>query len=83
MIKMTETLTPSVATPSFGAITAHDRCDSCKAQAYTRFVNENGHDLLACGHHTNAWEPALMSQGFQMIQDEREKLEIKRESSAA
>ena len=82
---MTETLTPedvTTFTPT-APLTAHDRCDRCGAQAYTRFINENGHDMLFCGHHTTKYEVTLMKTGFQMIQDNRAMLDVKRESSAA
>jgi hypothetical protein len=32
------------------ALTAHDRCDSCGAQAYIRVTLEHG-ELLFCAHH--------------------------------
>lgn len=75
-----DTLTPP--TMDYPPMTAWDRCDRCGAQAYTRFTNAAGHDLLFCGHHTAKFEVKLMD-GFTISQDEREKLQIKRESSAA
>lgn len=33
-----------------GALTAHDRCDSCGSQAYVRAITEHG-ELLFCSHH--------------------------------
>lgn len=77
------TVVEQTAPATFGPITALDRCDGCRAQAYTRFVNEAQQDLLFCGHHTTRNEGKLMTDGFQMVQDDRDKLQIKRESSAA
>ncbi len=77
-------MTTATMSPTFAPLTALDRCDDkCGAQAYTRWVNANQHDMLFCGHHTTKHEVKLMKTGFQMIQDEREKLSIQRESSAA
>jgi hypothetical protein len=37
-----------------------DRCDRCGAQAYVRVVlGASGGELLFCGHHARAVEPAL------------------------
>lgn len=49
-----------------------DRCDSCKAQAFVRVLNEAGHDLVLCGHHFNRFEADLFVQGFSVAEDERE-----------
>jgi len=62
-------------------LNGHDRCDSCGAQAYVWVNGVNG-DLLFCGHHFHVNETKLRAYAFEII-DERHKLEIKRESSAA
>jgi len=60
---------------------ATDRCDSCGAQAYV-WVNGIAGDLLFCGHHFAKSEDKIRAYAFEVI-DERHKLEVKRESSAA
>ena len=62
-------------------LNAHDRCDSCQAQAYVWVNGVNG-DLLFCGHHFAKNEVKLRAYAFEII-DERHKLQINRESSAA
>jgi hypothetical protein len=62
-------------------LNAHDRCDSCQSQAYV-WVNGITGDLLFCGHHFTKHEDKIRSYAFEII-DERHKLSIKRESSAA
>jgi hypothetical protein len=62
-------------------LNAHDRCDSCQSQAYV-WVNGVSGDLLFCGHHFNKHEDKIRAYAFEII-DERYKLSIKRESSAA
>lgn len=39
-------------------LTAHDRCDSCGAQAYIRVTLENG-ELLFCAHHGAKYKEKL------------------------
>jgi hypothetical protein len=62
-------------------LNAHDRCDSCGAQAYV-WINGVSGDLLFCGHHFTKNEDKLRAYAFEII-DERHKLSVKRESSAA
>ena len=62
-------------------LNANDRCDSCGAQAYI-WVNGITGDLLFCGHHFTKNEDKIRSYAFEII-DERHKLSVKRESSAA
>ncbi len=62
-------------------LNAHDRCDSCGSQAYVWVNGVNG-DLLFCGHHFVKSEEKLRAYAFEIV-DERHKLEVKRESSAA
>lgn len=38
--------------------TAHDRCDSCGAQAYVG-ATVNGTELLFCAHHSRKYETKL------------------------
>lgn len=40
------------------ALTAHDRCDRCGAQAYARTAHEAG-SLLWCAHHFAAHSDVL------------------------
>lgn len=59
-------------------LTAHDRCDSCSAQAYVRVKGVNG-ELYFCGHHyekiMNNAEGYKKMMGFMLeILDERERL---------
>ncbi len=57
-------LTPVVDAPvNARALTAHDRCDRCGAQAYVRATLPAGTELLFCGHHGNAHRPSLLVAG--------------------
>ncbi len=40
-------------------LTAADRCDRCGARAYIRVMLPSGGELLFCGHHGRAHQPAL------------------------
>lgn len=60
---MKETLDPVLPTESVVEFTAHDRCDTCGAQAKAKATMESGNDLLFCGHHINRFEAVLVSQG--------------------
>jgi|LakMenE18May11ns_1017448.scaffolds.fasta_scaffold9058476_2 hypothetical protein len=62
-------------------LNSQDRCDSCQAQAYVWVEGVNG-DLLFCGHHFSKNEEKIRAYSFDIV-DERHKLEVKRESSAA
>lgn len=55
------------------ALTAHDRCDRCGAQAYVAVTLASG-DLLFCGHHFHVHAPALGKLAL-AVHDERSKLE--------
>ena len=79
----TQTLTPVIDAPtSAPALTAHDRCDRCGAQAYVRATLPGGTDLLFCGHHGNAHRPLLLVAGAE-LHDETDKLLVARESGFA
>lgn len=53
-------------------LTAMDRCDRCKAQAYVLVKGVSG-DLLFCGHHFHKYEDKLREFAFEIV-DERERL---------
>jgi hypothetical protein len=76
-----ELLTEEELVEETDTLNAHDRCDACQAQAYVWVNGVNG-DLLFCGHHFAKNEVKLRAYAFEII-DERHKLQIKRESSAA
>jgi hypothetical protein len=59
----------------------HDRCDTCQAQAFVR-VAKGPCDLLFCAHHFTKSELALLAQGFQVTEDERESVNPKPSLSA-
>jgi len=40
------------------SLTAHDRCDSCGAQAYVRVTLPTG-ELLFCAHHASKYKEKL------------------------
>ena len=53
---MTETtIAPETATQ----LSAHDRCDSCGAQAYIRVGMPSGGELLFCAHHGRKYQEKL------------------------
>lgn len=76
-----ELLTEEEIVQETDTLNANDRCDSCGAQAYV-WVNGITGDLLFCGHHFSKHEDKIRSYAFEII-DERYKLSVKRESSAA
>lgn len=50
--------------------TAEDRCDRCGAQAYTLAQHEDmASDLLFCIHHRKQHHDALLSDGWEIIDD--------------
>lgn len=53
-------MTTALATPPAAgtALTAHDRCDRCGAQALVRATLAHG-ELLFCGHHGRQYGQAL------------------------
>jgi hypothetical protein len=59
--------------PPLEALTGHDRCDRCRAQAYVRVELYSGHDLLFCIHHYRQHESALDHYTLR-VQDESGKL---------
>lgn len=67
-----ELITAPVEQP---ALTAHDRCDRCGAQAYVRVLLATG-ELLFCGHdyYENESKVAPMAQ---QIDDQRWRLTIR------
>lgn len=54
--------------------TLMDRCDSCGAQAYVKYINAEGFELNFCGHHTGKFANNLDIQGFNISIDTRELL---------
>ena len=48
-------------------LTAADRCDKCRAQAFVRVTLPSGLDLLFCGHDYAAHETALAAQGVEVF----------------
>jgi hypothetical protein len=48
---------------------AHDRCDSCSAQAVVE-VRRGDQRLMFCGHHYHQHHAALTAQGFEPVEEE-------------
>jgi ribosomal protein L37E len=69
----TATATANATTLEMPALTAHDRCDRCGAQAYLRATLPAGTELLFCGHHGNAHRPSLLVAGA-ALHDETDRL---------
>lgn len=59
-----------------------DRCDSCNAEAFVRYENSFNHDLLFCAHHNSKFEFGLLADGFKLVEDEREKINVRPSMSA-
>lgn len=58
---MIETTEPA----EFGALTAHDRCDSCGAQALFRAQQPpTANELMFCGHHHRQHSATLSREGW-------------------
>jgi hypothetical protein len=76
---METTTRPLPTADAPGRLTAHDRCDSCGAQAYVRATLLSGAALLFCGHHGNAHRPALLVAGAD-LHDETDRLTARGES---
>jgi len=56
-------------------LTAEDRCDRCGARALVKStLQNNGGDLLWCGHHWSDFGDAIKARDGVIIVDEREKL---------
>lgn len=63
------------------SLTAHDRCDRCGAQAYVRW-GKGTQDIVTCNHHSNKFEATLITQGFDIVQDNRSLINAKPSPSA-
>lgn len=76
-----ETDTKAKAKPA--ELNALIRCDSgCGAQAWTVFRNAKDHDLSFCAHHTIKYEVGMRMQGFELVRDDRDKINAKPSPSA-
>ena len=49
--------------------TAYDRCDKCRAQAYTLAKHEEFGELLFCGHHSKEYRMTLFESGWTIVDD--------------
>lgn len=78
---MSTTLETPTAEISYEPLNAHDRCDRCGAQAFMRW-GKGAVDLITCAHHGNKYEADLIAQGFDVVQDDRDKLNVKPSPSA-
>lgn len=59
----------TVAAEEVVSLSAQDRCDRCGAQAYTIASRADvPSDLLFCKHHTRDVEPALLEQGWTVVE---------------
>lgn len=60
------------------ALTKMDRCDRCSAQAYVSASNTPNHvpALYFCAHHFEEHWAALMSQSWEVVDDQRYALEL-------
>jgi thiamine monophosphate kinase len=58
----------------------HDRCDSCKAQAFM-LAYKGDYELLFCGHHGNKNLAALIEKGW-TVQDDTAMINEKPSPSA-
>lgn len=45
------------------ALTAHDRCDRCIAQAFV-LMTKDGKSLMFCRHHGKKYTPTMAVQGW-------------------
>jgi len=61
-------------------LNALDRCDRCGAQAFVVCQLTEG-ELMFCGHHFAKYQDNLIKVAFD-IQDERDQINLKSESSA-
>lgn len=66
-------LAPEETTEEGRTLTAHDRCDRCRAQAYVEVVFKAGNALLFCRHHFLEFEPKLRKIAIH-IKDETQRL---------
>lgn len=65
---------PEVAERALPDLTAQDRCDRCRAQAYVRIVLFSGLDLLFCAHHFAKHEGVLDHYTLR-VKDQRDLLD--------
>jgi len=65
-------------------LNAKDRCDRCSAPALVRAVKGSapGH-LDFCGHHYRRYEEPLAFQGFHVLVDQRDQVNVKPSPSAS
>jgi hypothetical protein len=63
MTELQSTLVNDTATQATTPLSAHDRCDSCGAQAYVRVTLPSG-ALLFCGHHAAKHKEQLSGQAL-------------------
>jgi hypothetical protein len=63
MTELQSTLVDNTATQATTALSVHDRCDSCGAQAYVRVTIPSG-ALLFCGHHAAKHKDQLINQAL-------------------
>ncbi len=56
-------------------LTAHDRCDSCGAQAYVRVTLETG-ELLFCAHHGAKYKEKLAATALRWHDESARLLDI-------
>lgn len=55
-------------------LTLTDRCDGCGSAAYVRWLKKPDSILDMCGHHSNRHSEKLLSTGWNILVDDREKL---------
>ncbi len=65
--------TVTTAVVPSAALTAHDRCDRCCAQAYLRVELAEGAELLFCAHHAREHGDKLRQVAV-VVHDETDKL---------
>lgn len=58
---------PELFAESTDDLTVKDRCDRCGAQAFTLVKKEGKERLLFCAHHGRAHTPALLTNGFEVL----------------
>ena len=74
-MKMDTVIKENPDAPPRRGLTAHDTCDRCGAQALIH-VGVGDHDLMLCGHHGRAHEPALLArEGVRILTDDRPALD--------
>lgn len=61
-------------------LTYADRCDSCGARAYFRFVFEDWRELTFCAHHGRVYAPLLAEKTA--MWDESDQLNVRLDVSA-